>query len=179
MGTKGLRGRLDIDDEAMLPFAGQIGQRPHNVNALENIVSDQFQVSAKVEQFCGQWLGLGNEDISRLGSDNSVLGDSAIIGSRVWSQQSKFRLQLGPLSFKQFVAFLPSGSANKPLHSIVGFFAGMEFDYDVRLVLKAKEVPATILTTRAQRKPMLGWTTFLKIRPFVKDDSQVTLRSDN
>ncbi len=179
LGTKGLRGRLAVDDEALLPYAGQIAQNPHNANALENIISDHFQVSAKIRQFSGQWLGLEKDDVSRLGIRNSSLGNNAIIGSRVWSQQSKFRVEIGPVSFAQFIAFLPTGTANRPLRSIVGFFVGMEFDYDVRLVLKAKDVPSTILTTRATRKPMLGWTTFLKSRPFEKDDSQVTLRSEN
>ncbi|HMT09126.1 MAG TPA: type VI secretion system baseplate subunit TssG [Pyrinomonadaceae bacterium] len=175
LGTAGMRGRSATDDEALLPYAGQIAQKPHNINALENIISDHFGVTAKVQQFCGQWLELGNDDVSRLGSKNSVLGQSAIVGSRVWSQQSKFRMKIGPLSFAKFQSFLPSGSANKPLHSIVKFFAGLEFDYDVKLVLAAKQVPATILTTRAQRKPMLGWTTFLKSRPFATDDDQVIL----
>jgi type VI secretion system protein ImpH len=175
LGTHGLRGRSAIEDEALLPYAGQIAQKPHNVNALENIVSDQFGVTAKVQQFCGQWLELSADDVSRLGQKNSVLGQSTIVGSRVWSQQTKFRLRIGPLSFLKFQAFLPSGSANKPLRSIVKFFAGLEFDHDVQLVLDAKQVPATILTTRAMRKPMLGWTTFLKSRPFANDDSQVVL----
>jgi len=175
LGTPGLRGRSAIDDEALLPYAGQVAQKPHNVNALENIVSDQFQVKAKVQQFCGQWLDLGTDDVSRLGERNSVLGQNAIVGSKVWSQQSKFRLRIGPLSFAKFQAFLPSGSANRQLHSVVKFFAGLEFDYDVQLELEAKQVPASILTTRAVRKPMLGWTTFLKSRPFAADDSQVVL----
>lgn len=175
LGTNGLRGRSSIDDEALLPYAGQIAQKPHNANALENIVSDQFGVTAKVQQFCGQWLELSTDDVTRLGSNNSVLGQSAIVGSKVWSQQSKFRLRIGPLTLAKFQAFLPSGSAHRSLQSIVKFFAGLEFDHDVQLVLDAKQVPAAILTTKAQRKPMLGWTTFLKSRPFTADDSQVVL----
>jgi predicted component of type VI protein secretion system len=53
--------------------------------------------------------------------------------------------------------------------------AGFEFDFDVRLRLKAKEVPGTVLTTRAVRKPMLGWTSFLKTKPFKADDEQLIL----
>lgn len=175
LGTAGLRGRSAIADEALLPYAGLIAQKPHNANAFENIISDQFGVTAKIEQFCGQWLELGSDDVSRLGAKNSDLGQSSIVGSKVWSQQSKFRLRIGPLNFAKFQAFLPSGTANKPLRSIVKFFAGHEFDYDVQLVLAAKEVPATILTTRAQRRPMLGWTSYLKSRPFGSDDSQLVL----
>lgn len=176
LGTKGLRGRMAVDDESLLPYGGLISQTPHSATALENIVSDHFQVNARVQQFSGQWLALEKSDLTKLGRDNSVLGRSAIVGSRVWDQQSKFRLRLGPMNFKRFEAFLPSGTASKPLASIARFFAGDEFDLDTKLVLEAKQVPATILTTRAVRRPALGWTTFLKTKPFTSPDEQVILQ---
>jgi type VI secretion system protein ImpH len=176
LGTNGLRGRLDLDDEALLPYAGLIAQKPHTANALENILSDYFRITAKIEQFFGQWLKLGSEDLTKLGKENSQLGKSAIIGSRVWDQQSKFRIKLGPLNFKQFQAFLPNGSANKALRSVVKFMVGFEFDFDVQLSLDAKQVPSSILTTKAVRKPMLGWSSFLKTKPFAEDDGQVVLQ---
>jgi predicted component of type VI protein secretion system len=52
---------------------------------------------------------------------------------------------------------------------------GLEMDFDIRLRLEAKQVPATILTTKAVRRPMLGWTSFLKTRPFIQDDEQLIL----
>jgi type VI secretion system protein ImpH len=82
---------------------------------------------------------------------------------------------LGPLTFKQVQAFLPNGSAYKPLQSIVRLIAGYEFDFDIQLVLKDTQVPATILTTRAMRRPMLGWTSFLKAKPVKHDDDQLVL----
>lgn len=176
IGTKGLRGRLDLDDESLLPYAGLIAQKPHSSSALENILSDHFQTIAKIEQFFGQWLQLSSEDVSKLGKVNSQLGRSSIIGTRVWDQQSKMRIRLGPLDLKRFQAFLPNGSANASLRSIVKFYVGLEFDFDLQLVLAAKAVPATILTTRAVRKPALGWTTYLKTRPFANDDGQVILQ---
>lgn len=176
LGTKGLRGRMSLPDESLLPYAGLIAQKPHSSNALENLLSDYFGAPAKLQQFCGQWLALERSDFSRLGEQNSELGMNAIAGTRVWDQQSKFRVRMGPLDFKQFQAFLPNGSAYKPLRSIVKFMVGLEVDFDVRLVLQKKQVPSAILTTRAQRKPMLGWTTFLKTKPFKADDEQVLLQ---
>ena len=177
LGTNGIRGRLDIDDEALLPYSGLIGQKPHSQNALENILTDHFGVPSKIQQFFGQWLNLGEEDITRLGRDNSALGESAIIGTRIWDQQSKFRIRIGPVNFKQFQAMLPNGSANKPLHSVVKFMAGYDFGYDVQLVLSAKQVPGTVLTTKAVRRPALGWTSWLRTKPFTMDDEQVIMQA--
>ncbi len=178
LGTKGLRGRMSLPDESLLPYSGLIAQKPHSQNALENILSDYFGTKAKIQQFCGQWLVLEKSDYTKLGAQNSLLGESAIAGTRVWDQQSKFRVRMGPLDFKQFQAFLPNGSAYKPLRSIVKFMVGLELDFDLRLVLKKKEVPGTVLTTRAMRKPMLGWTSFLKTKPVKADDEQVLLQVD-
>ena len=179
LGTRGLRGRMSVEDESLLPYTGLISQRPHSTNALENVLSDYFDTPAKVDQFFGQWLSLNEEDVTSLGVRNHALGTRAIVGTRIWDQQSKFRVRMGPMSFKQYQAFLPNGSAHKPLRSIMTFMVGMEFDFDVQLVLSAKQVPGMILTTRAVRRPMLGWTTWLKTKPFKTDDDQVVLRMDN
>lgn len=175
LGTSGLRGRMSLEAESLLPYSGLIAQKPHSNKALESILSDYFATTAKIEQFFGQWLALNKEDITRIGVEKSTLGSTAIVGTRIWDQQSKFRVRLGPLAFKQFQAFLPNGSAYKALRSLIRFMIGLEFDFDVQLILKAKQVPGAILTTRAVRRPMLGWTSWLKTTPFKKDDDQVTL----
>ncbi|MEP7036743.1 MAG: type VI secretion system baseplate subunit TssG [Acidobacteriota bacterium] len=179
LGTQGLRGRLNLDDESLLPYSGLIVQKPHSKFALERLLSDYFEVSAKIHQFSGQWLTLDEESITRLGTANSVLGATTIIGTRVWDYQSKFRIVFGPLKFVEYQAFLPNGSSYKPMLSIARFMSGDEFDFEAQLILTAKEVPSTILTTRAIRCPMLGWTSFLKTKPFKRDDEQLVLQTEN
>ena len=176
LGTAALRGKMGLDDEALLPYAGLISQKPHSTNALQNILSDFFRVPAKIEQFTGQWLPLSRSDYTKLGVANANLGVNAIAGTQIWDQQSKFRVRLGPLDLKQFQAFLPVGSANRAMRSIVKFIAGREYDFDVNLSLQAKQVPGLVLTTRAVRRPMLGWTTWLKTKPFKANDEQVVLQ---
>ncbi|MGI9036733.1 MAG: type VI secretion system baseplate subunit TssG [Pyrinomonadaceae bacterium] len=176
LGTGGLRDKLFIDDESLLPYAGLIAQKPHSAVALEQILSDYFNVPAKVKQFSGQWLALDEESITRLGIANSRLGINAVVGTKIWDDQSKFRVVFGALKFKEFQDFLPNGTAYKPMRTMIRFLVGEEFDFDAQLKLKAKEVPSTILTTRAKRRPMLGWTSFLKTKPFKRDDEQVVLQ---
>ena len=178
LGTKGLRNRLNLNDQDLLPYSGLIAQKPHSANAVENVLSDYFGTTAKLCQFYGQWLVLEPADLTRVGQANSELGVNTIAGSRIWDQQSKFRVRLGPLTFEQFQAFLPTGTAYRPLGSIIRLMVGEETDYDVQLILQARQVPSTVLTTRAKRRPMLGWTSFLKSEPFENDDEQVTLSLD-
>lgn len=175
LGTIGLRGRMDVRDESLLPYAGLISQRPHSVNAVENVVEDYFDIRAKVEVFHGQWLSLNRQDLTRIGKQKNALGMNTIVGERVWDQQSKFRLRLGPLNVDKFQAFLPINSGHRALKSILDLLIGFELDYDVQLCLDKKQVPKTILTTRAKRRPMLGWTSFLKTLPSEQDDDQLVL----
>lgn len=179
LGTGGLHNKLFIDDETLLPYTGLIAQKPHSASMLEQVLSDYFSVPAKVKQFSGQWLSLDTESITRLGEENSRLGVNAVVGTKVWDDQSKFRVVFGALKFKEFQEFLPNGTAYKPMKAMIRFIVGEELDFDVQLILKAKEVPSTILTTRAKRRPMLGWTSFLKTKPFKEDDEQVILQMQN
>src|SRR5690606_34072820 len=40
LGTKGLRGRMALEDESLLPYTGLIAQKPHSAIALEQVVAD-------------------------------------------------------------------------------------------------------------------------------------------
>ena len=178
MGTKGLQKRLSFSDKALLLYGGLIGQKPHSISAITAILRDFFQVPAKVESLTGQWLKLDSESITRLGKANSTLGQSTIVGNRVWDQQSKFCLIFGPLRFQEFKEFLPIGSAYQSVIDLTRFLVGQELDFDEQLVLKKTEVPACRVTNNQQQGMLLGWTTWLKTKEFNQDDRQVMLRTD-
>lgn len=200
MGTRGLRGRLGLPDEALVYYGGLIAQRPHSASAVAAVLGDYFGVTARVEQFTGQWFKLEEESLTRLGRDNSRLGESALAGARVWDAQSKFRVRFGALRLAEFERLLPAfwqprrparltprrprelerlepaGTGYAAAVRLGRLLGGAELDFDMRLVLKAREVPACVLGGGVQTRPRLGWTTWLKTRPFAADDSQVLLQ---
>jgi type VI secretion system protein ImpH len=170
MGTKGMRGRLEVGDEALLFYAGLLGQRPHSASALTGILHDFFEIPVEVRQFIGQWLHLSKENRTSLGGEaNNSLGVNTIAGSRVWDQQARFRLCLGPLTFREFSRFLPASSTFRLLVQFARYIAGQECDFDVQLILKADEVPKSQLGAMGERAPRLGWTTWLKTKDFTHD----------
>lgn len=178
LGTNGLRGRLSFKDQGLLLYSGLIAQRPHSATAIAAITGDYFAVPASLVQFPGEWLKL-DDNVTSLGSENSQLGVSTIAGTRVWSDQSKFRVRLGPMSLQKFRGFVPVGSAYKPLTELVRLQAGLEFAFDVQLVLNRDEVPFSILGADAETGSRLGWTSWLKTCEFTKDDDQVVISSNN
>ena len=98
LGTKGLRNRQALEDETLLPYAGLLAQKPHSSVALEQMIADYFEIDAKIEQFFGQWLDLDDESITRVGTANSKLGYTTIVGTKIWDQQSKFQNSFGRTS---------------------------------------------------------------------------------
>jgi len=178
-GTRGLRERLAVPDQGLLLYAGLIAQRPHSATAIEGILSDYFDIPVRIEQFFGQWVALDPEYRTRIGAANSEPGKSMVCGERVRTYQSKFRLKLGPLTFREFVSFLPTGKSFRPVADLARFLSGLEFDFDIQLILKKEEVPGCSLATGAEAPPMLGWTTWMKTGDLPEDASEVVLAVAN
>lgn len=105
---------------------------------------------------------------------NNQLGVSVVVGERVWDIQSKFRLQVGPLSYADFKRFQPNGDALKPLCQLTRCYVGPEFEFDVQLLLRAEEVPGAV----GAKKACLGWNTWVKAgeTPRNADDAVFSLK---
>ncbi len=175
MGTPGLRGRLPFNDQALLAYAGLIGQRPRSVSALRGILRDYFRVPVEIEQCIGDWYPLSEQDRSymiREGLHNQ-LGEGAICGDEVWDQQARFRIRLGPLGLERYLAFLPSGDALPALVAWTRYFAGPTFAFEVNLILKAGEVPPCHPDDERADAPRLGWLGWLETERFSADPADV------
>jgi type VI secretion system protein ImpH len=167
LGTAGLRERLRGDDAGLLRYAGLLVQRPRSAHALQHCLADAFQVPVRVKQFMGAWLSLQEEDWTRLGTTgaNNLLGQTTVAGTKVWDQQARFQVRLGPLDFAIFSRLLPSGKAFPTMIRLTKFMAGPELEFTVHLVLKASEVPPCRLQVTPAYAPRLAWTTWLSSRP--------------
>jgi type VI secretion system protein ImpH len=173
LGTESLRDRDAVPDNAKLYFSGHLACKTRHAEGLERIVADFFEMPAKVITFVGQWLLLPASSQCRLGEspDTGALGTTAIVGSRFWETQLKFRLRLGAMRLNDFHRMLPIGDAFRRLKCWVLNYSGQEYFWDVQLVLKAEEVPET----RLGEGGLLGWTTWLKSRPFEHDADDLVI----
>jgi len=174
LGTPNLTGRMDVRDRALLPYAGLLLDRHRSTVGLVRLIEDYFEVAAAVVPFRGEWNVIEKDDVTHLGQKNHVLGRTASLGGRVWDEEAAIELRLGPLTFDQFLAFLPIGRSHHALVAMVAFYLRAEIGFKVRLAITAGEVPP--LRIGRDQAAFLGWTTWLKTRPFAKDDVQVRLR---
>ncbi len=175
LGTKNVQNRLKVKDRAFLFYTGLFAQKPHSMSGLERLLSHYFRVKVKGSPLHGRWHFLERDQTTILGpsGQNCVLGESAVLGRRIWDQQTRFRLLVGPLKLKEFEEFLPVGSRFRPLVELTAFYVGRELEFDINLVVKAREAPQFGLSTSSG--PRLGWTSWLKTAEFQSDDNQVVL----
>jgi len=184
LGTSGLRGRLEVVDEAFLYYGGHFAHFPRSASALEQILGDYFGTPIVVQQVQGQWLTLDLEEQSRLPSPrpgvgrHNRLGVDVVVGSRVWDVQSKFRLRVGPLTYEQFRGLMPNGRTLRPLCQLTRTYAGPELDFDVQPVLKPNEVPWCQLGAGGDGA-LLGWNTWLRKHPFTREVIGPTFSGDS
>lgn len=166
MGTLsgyGMPTMTDADDmpqSAKLHFAAHLSSLPRHAAGLVAIVRGHFKVPATVVEFVAHWLTIPKRDRLKLGADPSIgrLGENAVLGERVWQRQDKFQIRLGPLSLRQYEAFLPTGRLFKALVATVRNYLGLELLWETRPILKGEEKPVTCLG----KQGVLGWTSWLE-----------------
>lgn len=180
MGTTGLQERLirekqGVADEMLVYYSGLNAQLPHSAVGLAAILQDYFSVNVEVLQFQGCWLQLEPDQYTCIGTNKlfNKLGDSAVIGKCVWNLQTKFRIRIGPVDWKTFVAFLPIGDAFAVLKDFVNWYKPVEKSFDVQLVLRKEEVPVCCLGD--EKSARLGWSTWLNRQHYLNDVDDTVL----
>jgi type VI secretion system protein ImpH len=173
LGMEGLLQRDSVPDRAKLYFAGRLVQQNRNAEGLEAIVQDFFGVQTELRSFVGRWLRLPAGSVCKLGvsPETGTLSATVILGSRFWTCQLHFRLRLGPMKLIEYERLLPLSSSFRRLCDWVRYYAGEHCSWDVQLVLARAEVPAI----QMGKAGWLGWTTWLKTKPFDHDAEDLVL----
>jgi type VI secretion system protein ImpH len=173
LSTPGLRDRDAMPDLTKLHFAGLLSSQTRNAEGLAQILSAFFDVPVRLENFQGAWMHFPDSDRTRLsdGPATAEIGKTAVLGSKVWSRQHKFRVIFGPLSIADYERLLPGGLSFHRLVPIVRNYAGDVLIWDVNLILRASEVPAI----RLGHQGRLGWTSWLMPRRTMADAADLFL----
>lgn len=173
-GERSLSGRDQVPDIAKRHHAPRLVIQTRNPEGLEAIISSYFGLPCVLEEFVGRWMPIPSEGICRLGESRAsgTLGQTCIVGSRVWDVLQTFRLRIGPMGLADMLRFLPVGTSFPRLRDWVRSYCGYEFRWEAMLILKREEIPQT----RLGQSGMLGWTTWLHSRPPEADAEDVILR---
>ncbi len=155
-GESGLvgRNRLHIPDTNFLILCGQQANQRATAEGLRVTLQHTFQLKTEIQQFVGQWMFLEPEDQSRMVSAavgysfGSQLGVDTIVGSRVWDCQNKFRVRLGPVSWRRFQDLMPIKPILRRIADFVRQSVGPQYDFDIQIAIDKETVPCAVLGDR-------------------------------
>jgi type VI secretion system protein ImpH len=156
LGSEDLAGRDAVPDTAKVYYGGLLRLGGRHAEGLVAIIAGFFGVQARIEEFVPAWLRLPQGSRCQLGGVGT-LGSDIFVGERVRDCRGRFRIVLGPLSMKSYVAFLPGRKAARRLADWVRLYVGLELEWELQLVLRKEEVPSVGLDGFA----MLGYTTWM------------------
>ncbi len=162
LGTEGLAPRLGLPLESLIFYSGLLSRPVPSAAAIEATVEYFADTPVRVEQFIDRMIPISPEDQTQLGSANGSLGVDAMCGSLAWESQTKFRVNLGPMGYEAFTSFLPSGEMLQPIFSLVRYMVGIEYEFEIGVILLREEVPPCALGAMTPTSPRLGWSTWVK-----------------
>lgn len=156
----------------LIYYAGLFWHRSRSMHGLEQLLSHYYAFPVKGRELQGRWITLADEarTVLTTGKQHNRLGISAVAGSRIWDPQSGFELHLGPLGWRDFVDFLPSGSRFQSFSRLTKFYVRGAFDFSTRITVKAPEIYPNRPPLSAKGNDLrLGWTTWLLTKPMPGD----------
>jgi type VI secretion system protein ImpH len=175
LGTPGLVDRVGLPAESLVFYSGLLSRSIPSAVQIEAVAEYFAGTRARVEQFIERTLPISEEDLTRLGTVNVELGVNTVCGTFVRECQTRFRVDLGPVRYRQFSRFLPTGDLLQPIFSLIKFMVGIEYEFEISVYLKRQEVPSCILGAGGPEAPRLGWSSWLKSPGFAHgEDPHIT-----
>jgi type VI secretion system protein ImpH len=154
----------------LIYFSGLVSRVVPTASVIETIIANAVGAPARVEQFVMRMIAVHRENRSRLGKKNGTLGEDAMCGGRIRDINNTFVVKLGPLTWKKYLAFQPCSRNLEMVQRLIGRIAGIEYEFEVHLILKGPEIPGLSLGGR-EGAPLLGRTVLLRnpVRPCTRD----------
>jgi type VI secretion system protein ImpH len=148
-----------VPDRAKLYFAGLFAMASRPPEGLQAALAGYFELPVEIREFMGEWLELHDDDRFRLGYSPRVsrLGQSTLLGRRVFSRSHKFRVVMGPLGEPDFSRFLPGTQGLEQVSALVRAYAGPQLAWDLELI----PAPDAMTQLRLGRVGRLGLSALL------------------
>jgi type VI secretion system protein ImpH len=158
-GTPQLQARDRVNAHSLRHVSGHLVRQTRNAEGLEKVLEIALDTTAEVRMWRFGWLELEASEQTQLGRAgfDKGLGIGAVAGRRVPDRQHRMRLRLGPMRLAQYQELLPIGRQFQLIIDWMRNYVGYEFVWELQLLLRRDEVPASRLGAHSQ----LGWTSWL------------------
>ncbi|MFT3776065.1 MAG: type VI secretion system baseplate subunit TssG [Minicystis sp.] len=161
VGLDGMKDAETVLDRFLyLRYAPLLASKSRSARGLQVVLDDLFgAVGVKIEQFVGHWTLIEKPNRNKLGVMNHQLGESLTIGRYVYDGTGRFNVILGPLSYDDYLSFLPGGHRRPLLRAAIGTFTRGQHDVMLELHVKTDDAPR--LQLGSQRSATLKRTAWL------------------
>jgi len=170
LGSERLADAMGMPGEELIFHSGLLSRQIPSAVAIEAMIGSFAGTPVSIQQFIDRIVAIEVEDQTRIGLANARLGVDAVCGCQAWENQTCFRVNLGPMGYRHFTRFLPTGDMLTSAHSLVKKMVGMEYEFDIGIRLKRDEVPACVLGKESPAPPRLGWSTWIHSGGFLYQD---------
>lgn len=123
----------------------------------------------RIRSWMLRWVDIPPEEQNRIGLRNSSLGQDLTLGEATPNRTGKFRVRLGPLTYRAYRRLLPGGEPFRLLCALTRLWVGDRLDFDFELVLRRQDVPEAQLGDGVQ----LGWTGWVTSSPGIDHDPSI------
>jgi type VI secretion system protein ImpH len=155
-------------DGTALELAWLFAALPRSAEGLEAILSDFLGVPCRVGPLRGRWGRLRPEDTTALAGpltplgQNACLGQSCVLGDRVWEADGEAEVHLGPLFPEAYEKFLPGQPLFTELVKLLRLYGGPWSRVRATLIWDGPEPGLRLgVGHLAAGTPRLGETTWL------------------
>lgn len=141
-GGRGFFGKnknTSLSDYTLLKFSGLFSQRARNKSGLNILLRYLFpQFEMEIKEFIPTWLEL--TDAPALGSNENILGETSFIGRCTLDYTSRICVEIGPISFKDYLDFLPGKEQSKKLTELLDIYLNDGLEYDFAFKIKSDSI---------------------------------------
>jgi type VI secretion system protein ImpH len=128
-----------ISDFTLLKFAGVFSQRVRSKEGLRILLSHIFtDFPIQIKEFVPHWVDL--VDVPSLGDDEFRLGKNSFAGRSTVDYMSRIALEVGPVSFEDYLNFLPGTLNAKKLNELLKLYLNDGLEYDVKFKIEADTI---------------------------------------
>ncbi|MBR9981946.1 MAG: type VI secretion system baseplate subunit TssG [Desulfatitalea sp.] len=159
----------------LIHFCGLVARTVPTGAAIETIVSQATGAPVRIEQFVERLIPIHVHDRTRLGRRNSTMNRDALCGRHIRDAGSFFRVHIGPMTWERYQALGPRSRNLEMIRRLIAYLAGIEYEFEVRLIIRGRDIPAIGLGAHAPA-PRLGRTVLLR-RPERSHDKDVVVQA--
>ena len=136
-------------DDYFAEFSGLMQGQNNSAHALKTMLTSVFKQKILVNEFIVEKFKLSDGQKTKLGgTEPSLLGVNTFCGETIRQADGKIEIEIGPLTYAQYLEYLPNKKQSKKLKSILQTWCSPTLMVDLRLILAKEEVKPMRLSSK-------------------------------